>query len=88
MKPYWEASSAAAEQIEQERLNALIEFDIDYCQAEMPQLPRETIILGMHKARYLCKAVPAELRHASAAWLREGGHTNRGAPILPEGQLP
>jgi hypothetical protein len=71
-----------------ERLKALICFDLDYARKMMPELTEEVRILGMHKARYLCNAVPSELRHQSAEFLRSGNHTSNGLEILPEGELP
>ena len=71
-----------------ERLKALIGFDLDYARRMMPEMSEDTRVLGMHKARYLHPDVPAELRHMSAHFLRSGKHLSNGLAILPEGELP
>lgn len=75
-------------ELAKERIKSLIEFDLDYARKLMPGLTDDVLILGMHKARYICEAIPAELRHSSAKFLRDGGHTINGCEILPEGDLP
>ena len=51
--------------------------------------PDSTVLIALHKARYELLHMPAELRHASGAWLRERGYGRMtGGPLLPEGQLP
>lgn len=74
----------------QERNKILAELDVDAAAAWVPGIyPREVVLMALHKARYDCTDIATELRHASAAWLREQGCTDmRGQPILPEGQLP
>jgi hypothetical protein len=49
----------------------------------------DELLAGMHKARYEVVDMPRELRHESAAWLRERGlGAMGGRPLLPEGKLP
>jgi len=72
-----------------ERNEALMSLDMDWARRVAPHGPDEERLIGMHKARYHCTDLPAEFRHASAAWLRERGlHGLHEAPILPEGELP
>lgn len=73
-----------------ERNEALMKLDMDWARRMAPNGPDDEYrLIGMHKARYHCVDLPAEFRHASAAWLRERGLKGlRGAPILPEGELP
>lgn len=48
----------------------------------------EVILMSLHKGRYDCVDMPDELRHESAAWLRERGYSGAFGPLLPPGELP
>lgn len=72
-----------------ERDAALASLDMDYARRMMPDAEDDVRLAAMHKARYECTGLAAELRHASGHWLRErelGRMTF--APLLPEGELP
>jgi hypothetical protein len=72
-----------------DRNAALRTLDIEWARKMCPGASSEYILLlALHKARYSCTAIEPELRHASAAWLREGGHGAMCVPLLPEGELP
>ena len=72
------------------RNKALIEMDFNYLRSRVTKpMTDEMCELVMHKSRYDCTAIPAELRHASGNWLREKGYNRMtGTPLLPEGELP
>lgn len=80
----------AIEQWRRGRNRILIDLDVVAAAKQMPGVSSlEVVLLALHKARYVCTDIPANLRHASAAYLRERGSTDLyGQPILPEGQLP
>jgi hypothetical protein len=72
-----------------ERDAALIALDESYVAKTMPKANPAIRLLILHKARYEAVNVPAELRHASGKWLRDGGYVRlTGTPVLPEGELP
>jgi hypothetical protein len=75
-----------------ERNAAMLNLDIAWARANAPVWlappDDETLLISLHKARYQCPVLPAEARHASAKFLRDGGHLVWGMEILPEGQLP
>lgn len=73
------------------RDEALRTLDMDYARRVLPQASSDEVrLLAMHKARYECKTIGPEYRHASGAWLRERGFGRGipGEPLLPEGELP
>jgi hypothetical protein len=73
-----------------ERNRALTELDMDYARRTLPQAScDEVLLMSLHKARYECSAIAAELRHASRAWLWDRGLKRFDmSPLLPEGELP
>jgi hypothetical protein len=74
---------------DEERYRIILEMDLDAA-VEVYPLPisREDLLIGMHKARYLFKTMPAELRHASRQWLEDNGHnTWMGQPLPPVGEF-
>ncbi len=72
-----------------ERNLALIALDENYVARMVPKAPPEMRLLILHKSRYECTAMPANLRNESRAWLAERGYGRMtGDPLLPEGQLP
>lgn len=71
------------------RNKALIDLDLEYARKMIPGARDDDVLLmSMHKARYSVTTIPAELRHASGAWLRERGLGAMSGPLLPEGELP
>lgn len=71
------------------RNHILETLDVAAAMAHMPGLcDRETALVALHKARYDCMDIADELRHESAAWLRERGYGALDRPLLPEGELP
>ena len=74
----------------EDRNKALMEMDYAWCRNQVGRHASDELCeLSLHKARYECTMIPAEARHASAAWLRERGYGRiTGTPILPEGELP
>lgn len=76
-----------------ERNDALRRLDLSWAHEQIPEGgPRpsnEALLIGMHKARYECVEIEAELRHASRAWLEARGFGRRSAlPWPPAGELP
>ena len=75
-----------------ERNKALVNLDLDYARTRLPGLEKKDdgfVLMVLHKARYECTAIPAELRHDSRAWLDiRGLRRMSGDPLLPEGELP
>lgn len=75
-----------------ERNKALSNMDLAWARKNVltePQYSDAVLIIGMHKARYECVQIVAELRHISGAWLRENGYKRLyGLDLLPEGELP
>lgn len=70
-------------------LFALIELDMKYADEMLPEISCEARLVAMHKARYEHINVPAELRHASRAWLEQKGFNRfRQLPWPPAGELP
>lgn len=78
------------EQWRQQRNKALIALDLDWARTQGPNAPDDfTVLAAMHKARYDCCDIPAELRHESGNWLRARGMSRLGGlELLPEGVLP
>jgi hypothetical protein len=73
----------------EERNKALTSLDQEYVARMLPDAPATMRLLILHKARYECTAIEANLRHESGAWLREHGFNRMsGDPILPDGELP
>lgn len=74
----------------QEAQEVIINLDVDKAMQMYPApIHRHSALIGLHKARYQLKAAPAELRHASRAWLAQYGCVGLfGEPLLPEGELP
>lgn len=71
------------------RNHALRELNLDYARAVIPHASDEQVLLiALHKARYECKDIEPEYRHASGRWLRERGYGRLRGPLLPEGELP
>ena len=71
------------------RNKALRALDENFVEEMVPTAPVEMRLLILHKARYDCTVIEADLRHESGRWLRAGGHTQMtGEPILPDGELP
>lgn len=70
--------------------NRILEtLDVDAAMAQMPGISsREVVLIALHKTRYDCADIADELRHESAAWLRERGYSGLYTPLLPEGELP
>jgi len=91
-----EEQSVAISKFRKERNEAFISLDLDWAKNLM--LPNTCfsesftgpfLLLGLHKARYECTDISAELRHKSGAWLRERGFGRMtGEPLLPKGELP
>jgi len=81
----------------QRRDRALITLDIqwgrwllqEYHGIPADRVSDQAVLVSLHKARYLCSEISAELRRESAAWLLANGfgQTERGR-ILPDGELP
>lgn len=73
-----------------EKIRILEALDVAAARQHMPDASsEEVVLLALHKARYLCGHVRAELRHQSGAWLRERGYgMYMGEPLLPPGELP
>jgi hypothetical protein len=78
------------EQWKAERNRVLRELDMEAARDMLPFASGDDVRLAaMHKARYDCKDIEPELRHASRAWLHERGMGDmHGASLLPEGELP
>lgn len=78
------------QQWREQRNKALISLDLDWARTQIPDAAGDYALLAsMHKARYECCDIPAELRHASGHWLRERGMGRfTGKALLPEGELP
>lgn len=74
------------------RNKALANLDLEWAAEQTPPgratPSKEVMLIAMHKARYECRAIAAELRHESGAWLRERGYSRSYGPLLPEGELP
>jgi hypothetical protein len=68
-----------------ERNRILIELDVTAAMRDMPGATREIAEIALHKARYICSAIPPEFRHASREWLFQRGYVNG---LLPAGDLP
>lgn len=72
-----------------DRNRALAALDLAWGRRMFPGALDADILVAMHKARYHSTDVPRELRHQSAQWLKDGGHTDAlGEPIMAEGWLP
>lgn len=72
-----------------ERVAILKNGDTDVLRALMPGMTAEVAEITLHKCRYDCTALPAEMRHASRAWLAERSYGAMGGrDLLPEGELP
>jgi hypothetical protein len=73
----------------QNRNRMLRELDVRSAKGAMPGASDdEVVLIALHKARYDCVDIEAELRHASGAWLRERGFGRMHGPLLTEGELP
>lgn len=71
-----------------ERDEALRTLDLVWARKQFPLANDETLLVGLHKARYICTSIDRTLRLESAAWLRERGFNGLRMPLLPEGELP
>lgn len=72
-----------------EKLRILMSLDVDAAMPYVPGVSRDGCLAGLHKLRYECPEIPAELRHASGEWLRANGYSRiQGRPLLPLGELP
>lgn len=73
-----------------ERNKALSELDMEWARRKMPEATNDHIrLLAMHKSRYECLHIDAQLRHDSGKWLKENGYKRMfGMELLPEGELP
>lgn len=72
-----------------ERDDALTALDLDWARKQAPGLRTESLLCGMHKARYEATRIAPELRHASRHWLEENGyHRLNSLPWPPQGELP
>jgi hypothetical protein len=78
------------DQWHEQRNAALRTLDMGYARALLPHASSDEVrLMALHKARYECKDIEAELRHASGAWLRERAMGRlSGTPLLPVGELP
>lgn len=77
------------EQFLSERNNALTFLDQEYVARMVPNAPASMRLLILHKARYECTAIKAELRRESGRWLVANGFGRMsGEPVLPDGELP
>ena len=71
------------------RVEILKRGDTQAMRALMPGMTAEVAEITLHKCRYDCTALPAEMRHASRSWLAERGYgAMLGRDLLPEGVLP
>jgi hypothetical protein len=73
-----------------ERNKALSNLDMEWARRNMQGASSDHVrLLAMHKARYECTSIAAELRHLSAKWLRDRGYLRMyRMELLPEGELP
>ena len=71
------------------RVAILKSGNTDALRALFPSMTAEVAEITLHKCRYDCTDLPAEMRHASRAWLdlRHYGAMG-GRDLLPEGELP
>jgi hypothetical protein len=74
----------------EERRKGLSTLNMEWARQVLPAaIDDETRLIAMHKARYDCPDITAELRHESGRWLRERGYGALGGrPLLDEGLLP
>jgi hypothetical protein len=71
------------------RNRMLRELDVKSAKGAMPGASSdEVVLIALHKARYECTDIEADLRHASGTWLRQHGFECMHGPLLPEGELP
>jgi hypothetical protein len=72
------------------RNKALRELDLGFARAVWPEASGDEVrIMALHKARYECVDIEAELRHQSRAWLQERGHGRfKLLPWPDDGSLP
>lgn len=72
-----------------ERDTALIALDLEWARKRDPRLTEHALLIGMHKARYECINIPADLREQSRAWLEQYGYLRfEGLPWPDRGVLP
>lgn len=75
----------------EERDRVLRELDVPAARKMLlnPDADIETIVLALHKARYVCTSLERELRLESKRWLAAGGYGGFGGqPLLPNDELP
>lgn len=88
MRPYLVHSDKEKDWLER-RNRALANLDMQWAREQSPRVASdEVVLIGLHKARYECRVIAAELRHESGAWLRERNYNRSHGPLLPEGELP
>jgi len=73
-----------------ERNRALVELDIEWARAMMPNARSDAArLIAMHKARMHVPSIDTALRLESVEWLRERGFTDGFKhPLPPPGELP
>lgn len=73
-----------------ERNAALSTLDLEWARRTLPLAKSDHVLLAsMHKARYECIDIDAELRHESCRWLRAHALGRMGGlDLLPDGELP
>jgi hypothetical protein len=68
---------------------ALMTLNLEWARAVTPGLGDDVLLVGMHKTRYDCTAIPDALRLESAEWLRKRGYRAiGGVPLAAPGELP
>lgn len=71
------------------RNDALRSLDLSWARQHFPNADDETLLISLHKARYVCTDIEPHMRHASAEWLRARNlHDLYGLDLLPPGELP
>ena len=72
-----------------ERDKALTNLDASWVMAKDSRMSPEAALIAMHKMRYECTGVAADLRHASRQWLEQHRYGRLGSlPWPTDGTLP
>ncbi len=75
--------------IVEERNAALTSMDLEFVRKMFPDASNFMLVMVLHKSRYECTGIQANLRHRSREWLQARGLGRMtDTPFLPKNQLP